>query len=174
MNNSNYFQDKMQLPDRKSIRLRQHDYSGGEYFVTICTKYKQHFLGSIREGQMYLSAIGKIADNAIKEVSHHCPYACITEYVVMPNHIHLIVEIQRGHASLPVSRPALAVVVGMFKQHVVSMARLKGLEFGWQSRYHDHIIRNDMDSMTIRKYIRNNIAVWDSDCFYNADIHPDK
>ncbi len=89
-----------------SARAQWHGYDGGEYFVTICTKDRVHYFGEIYNGKtrdgandmktepkMHLSEIGKFADATIQRISEHNPYAAIPAYVIMPNHVHLIVVI---------------------------------------------------------------------------------
>ena len=84
------FHNKYRVP---SSRAAWHDYSGGKYFVTICTKKMEHVFGELLDGKMYLTALGKYADEQLREVSSHYPYAEIPLWVVMPNHIHAVVII---------------------------------------------------------------------------------
>ena len=88
------FKDRYRIP---STRAPWHDYLGGAYFVTICTKDREFFLGKIEDGQMHLSEIGKYADEQFRDVSLYYPYAEIPSYVLMPNHIHAIVIINERH-----------------------------------------------------------------------------
>lgn len=168
-----------QFPIRKSPRAYFHDYSGGDYFVTICTHGKRHYFGEIRNSEIWLTVIGKIAVKEIEELQRHFPYAKVPLFVVMPNHIHMIVSIKRADAPtgtdaptgadapvcVPTRRTALSVVIGCFKQAVTMFARRNGIDFGWQGRYHDHIIRGTRDRNMISDYILNNVAKWDADCF---------
>lgn len=156
------------FPRRKSPRAEFHDYSGGNYFVTICTRDKEHYFGDIFNGEMHLSSIGKYCAQQFENVTAHYPYAEIPLYVVMPNHIHAIICIEnRTHEPcVPTVRTALSVVVGGLKRTVTMFARRNCFEFGWQSRYHDHIIRGKRDGNMISEYIENNIACWTDDCFY--------
>jgi len=114
----NKFQKQYRIP---SARATWHDYNGGAYFVTICTKKREHFFGEIENAIMQLSATGKFADENLHDITHHYPYAEIPLWVVMPNHIHVVVFIdgekfpyQRGNgvdcrdgAQLTVSNPPL-------------------------------------------------------------------
>ncbi len=153
--------------DRKSPRADFHDYCGGDYFITICTKLKKHYFGTISEQSMKLSEIGKYAATCLEAITQHFNYVEIPLYVVMPNHIHAIVCINEpeNEAQLPKCRTALSVVIGGFKQSVTMYARRNNIEFGWHSRYHDHIIRNTCEGRYISDYIENNVARWDYDCF---------
>ena len=80
-----------------SARAQWHDYNGGEYFVTICTHGREHYFGEISGGQMNLSEIGNYANAVIQKIPTHNHYAEIPLYVIMPNHIHLIVIIDGGN-----------------------------------------------------------------------------
>lgn len=167
------------LPDRKRLRAEFHDYSGGEYFITICTRDKEHYFGEIKDGVMHFSEIGAQADKLLRELPTHHKYADAPLFVVMPNHIHAIIDIFEPTASpqtvagiadtpssTPTERTALSVIVGGFKQAVTMYARRNNIDFGWQKRFHDHIIRGVRDGNMIANYIENNVANWTSDCFY--------
>ena len=85
------FQNKFRIT---SARANWHDYNGGIYFVTICTKNREHYFGEICTGpQMQLSQIGQYAYDQFMNVKSHYPYAEIPLFVIMPDHIHAIVTI---------------------------------------------------------------------------------
>ena len=162
------------LPQRKNIRAEFHDYSGGDYFITICTRDKSQYFGKIINGEMIFSEIGNYADQAMRTLHTHYSYVEVPLYVIMPNHVHAIISIlenanARENAdapgSIPTIRTALGIVVGGFKQNVTRYARRNNITFGWQSRYHDHIIRGIKDGNMIANYIVNNVARWANDCF---------
>lgn len=158
----------MKLPQRKNIRAEFHDYSGGEYFITIYTKDKAHYFGKIKNGQMIFSGIGNYAHEAMDTLHTHYSYVKIPLFVIMPNHVHAVIVIrERADAPgcIPTVRTALGVVIGGYKQAVTRYARRNNIEFGWQSRYHDHIIRGVTDGNKIADYIENNVTRWDTDCF---------
>lgn len=155
------------LHQRKNPRAKFHDYMGGEYFITICTKEKKHYFGHIANRQMIFTPIGEFAHKVLAEIKSHYIYADIPLYVVMPNHIHAIICIQTDNPEyIPTKRTALSIVIGGYKQAVTCFARKNHIEFDWQSRYHDHIIRGIYDGNRIAEYIENNISNWDKDCFY--------
>ena len=83
----------------------------------------------------------------------------------MPNHIHAIVSINQETEPVvqKTARETLAIVVGGVKRSVSSFAREHKIEFGWQSRYYDRIIRNRGEGNNIANYIENNVARWNSD-----------
>lgn len=163
---------------RKSPRAQFHNYSGGNYFVTICTKNKTHYFGYISDNTMHLTPIGQYCEIQLSELSKHYPYAEIPLSVVMPNHIHAIICIRepenttissakkRTHEPcVPTIRTLLSIVVGGLKRSVTMYARKRDISFAWQSRYHDHIIRGALDGNKIADYINHNVARWDTDCF---------
>ena len=174
-----------QILKRKSPRANFHNYSKGIFFVTICTKDKRHFFGEIINGNMIYTPIGTYTLIQLQDISRHYTYAEVFEMVVMPNHVHFLIEIfdggqrthelcdehlnrdQRTHEPcVPTERTALSVIIGGFKRAVTLYARRNNINFGWQSRYHDHIIRGINDFNKIGEYIRNNTGKWEEDCFY--------
>lgn len=79
---------------RKSIRLKGYDYSqAGLYFITICCQDRAHLFGEIENGEMILNEYGKIANQCWLEIPNHFPNAILHEHIIMPNHIHGIVEL---------------------------------------------------------------------------------
>ena len=151
------------LPIHKNIRAEFHDYSGGDYFITICTFDKKHYFGEIINGCMKYSEIGEIACKGLEELYTHYKYVEVPLYVVMPNHIHAIFCIKEpadAPGCIPTVRTALGVVVGGYKQSVTRYARRNNIKFGWQKRFHDHIIRGARDGNRIADYIESNVAKW--------------
>jgi putative transposase len=164
---------------RKSIRWKEHDYAyEGAYFVTICTSRRRSYLGDIVNGEMNLSDMGRIADQCWQEIPKHFDNVQLDEYKVMPNHVHGIVMITdsvrtRHAASQPDSKPnrkfgplptkSLHTIIGSYKSAVTKFIHAKGFAFDWQSRFHDHIIRNEKELNRIRQYIDDNPAKWEFD-----------
>ena len=99
------FKDKYRIP---SARATWHDYDGGSYFITICTKCREHDFGEIEDGKMILSEIGAHTQKCIEEITQHNPYAEIPLYIVMPNHLHLIVVI--NHDKTPHDKRTVDVI----------------------------------------------------------------
>ena len=83
----------MEYPKRKRARNRWHDYNGGLYFITICTKDKQHFFGYITNDEISYSEIGMVAAQNIDDMSSHWNGVEVLASVVMPNHVHLVIGI---------------------------------------------------------------------------------
>jgi REP element-mobilizing transposase RayT len=89
--NENLFSQRFRI---KTTRLQKWDYGDiGYYFVTICTINKINYFGHIKNGKMILSDIGKMAEKYWREIPIHFPHVKLDEYVVMPNHIHGIIQI---------------------------------------------------------------------------------
>ncbi len=87
----------MKINNRHSIRLHEYDYSqNGFYFLTICTKNRECLFGKIQNAKMNLSNIGKIVNNCWQTIPDHFPQIALHEYVIMPNHIHGIIEINNA------------------------------------------------------------------------------
>ena len=179
-----------------SARVEWHQYDNGVYFVTICTHEKRHWFGEISDGGMNYSPVGRTAYDNIVAMPSHFPYVDIGAFVVMPNHVHMIVSIdgnklprrdvtrhvssnketcrvtspptslQRAVDVATQSKTWLSVVIGQYKQSVTRQARLLGIPFAWQTRFHDHIITNQQSYETITQYIENNVESWELDTMY--------
>jgi len=154
-----------ELRTRKRNRLKGYDYSrNGAYFVTFCIKDRLCLLGSIVGAtapgrlQMQLTQLGEIVAETIQVANRND--VTIDRYVVMPNHIHLIVILRSQTGDR--GRSPLQHIVRNIKSYVT-----KNIGFSpWQKSFHDHIIRNEDDYHRIAEYIENNPARWEDDCFY--------
>ena len=90
-----YFQNKFR---NETIRLQNWDYRwDGSYFITICTKNREHYFGEITNGKMNLSNIGVLADIFFHEIKNHSNNIRLNAFVVMPNHIHAILILNGGY-----------------------------------------------------------------------------
>jgi putative transposase len=168
----------MMLKFRKNrqYRLPPKDYrSSGDYFITIVTKNRIHYLGEIiNEGGIAitkLSKIGAIVQKYLEEIP--VPYKDIHlgESVIMPNHIHLVIRIaksefeeQKGQIRFglePLPKASISAIINHFKGKVTKWCKKNGFEyFGWQLRFHDHIIRSEGAFQRVNKYIQNNPEKW--------------
>ena len=84
------------LKSRKSIRLKNYDYSqDGFYFVTIGVKNKANMFGDIKNGKIILSDIGIMCNRLWYDIPNHFPFVILDQFIIMPNHIHCIIEIRR-------------------------------------------------------------------------------
>ena len=152
------------LPQRKSPRLQGYDYAqSGAYFVTICTHQRQNIFGDIINGTMVLSDLGQIASLRWESIPQHYPDLELDAFVIMPNHIHGIVCIMDGKFHTVLGR-----VINAYKGAVTAQIRQQSASdmVIWQSRYHDHIIRNEIDLNRIREYISHNPSKWEEDSLY--------
>ena len=86
--------EQNQYHNRHTIRLKNYDYSkAGLYFITICTQNRDCMFGEITDGKMELSRIGKMAEKSWLEIPQHFPQVVLHDFVIMPNHVHGIIEI---------------------------------------------------------------------------------
>ncbi len=163
----------MNLPERKPNRLKNYDYSSnGVYFITICTKNKEPLFGRIvgatigRPPEMHLSHYGIITKKAIENINKHYPCISAEKYVIMPNHLHLLLSIDNfDENGRPMVAPTISTVIQQMKGFVS-----KQIGFSpWQKLFHDHIIRNEKDYEKIWEYIDTNPLKWESDCFYTKN-----
>ncbi len=177
----------MSYKQHKQYRLPGYDYSAmGDYFITICTKNRLHHFGKIHkinnEKKMELSAIGLFVHESILAIPDVYEKVSLGETVVMPNHIHLILtlpanEKNQDYNQLPSQqltpmykglRPLLpgsvSSIINHFKGKITKWCKANEHGyFQWQSRFHDHIIRNSKSYNTISNYIANNIYNWHDD-----------
>ena len=160
-----------ELPKRKNSRLKDHDYSSpGAYFITICTRDKKNVFWDRNHPDIVgediilpLSPYGKIAEKAIEAIHVHYSHIELQQYVIMPNHIHLILFIPCDSGRLIASPTSVATVIGQMKRFV---SKKIGSPI-WQRSFYDHIIRDQRDYDKIAKYIHDNPAKWQNDCFYS-------
>lgn len=161
--------NNIELPKRKANRLANYDYSqNGAYFITICVKDKEPILSKIEFNSIYpneikLSKLGIIVANEILNIEKRFDNTKVLDYVIMPNHIHLIIQLDDCRCSL-------GQIIGSFK----SIATLQSKKIGYsndklfQRNYYDHIIRNEDDYLTKSNYIKNNPEKWLGDKYYKS------
>ncbi|MGN1432637.1 MAG: transposase [Ruminococcus sp.] len=184
--------------NRKQIRLKNYDYSeNGAYFVTICTYEKRCIFGYVKDEKMHCNDYGKIANEEIENTIklRRKNGVTINKYVVMPNHIHLIIEITKESDESDVGTrravsgdkynafsksvpQSISTIVGAYKSAVTRRINLqrghgtpcpyeKSAESRiWQSRFHEHIIRTQKDYDEIWEYIDTNPIKWELDKYY--------
>jgi REP element-mobilizing transposase RayT len=152
------------MQTRKSLRLPDYAYNqNGAYFVTICTKDKQYLFWKERvmcENAIPLSPVGRLVDEEIQRMSTIYPAVSVDCYVIMPNHVHLIIRIDTPGNDETV--PTLSRIVKQFKG-----AATKRCGFPlWQRSYYDHVIRDDADYQIKQTYLSANPFHWREDEFY--------
>ncbi len=168
------------LITRAQVRLQEYDYSeNGMYFVTVCTKNKDKIFWQIPVGAdiirpqpaLYfdcnlLSDYGKIVYESILNIPQKYKYVTLEHFVVMPNHIHILLSINKYEIGkdkiFKLQTKDLSTIIGQFKRFV-SKSIGKTV---WQKSFYDHIIRNDIDFKNAWEYIDNNPLKWDSDDGY--------
>lgn len=155
------------LPKRKPNRLRDFDYSScGAYFITICTKERRNYFWNTvgatigRPQDVPLTSYGKIVNDAINNIPKSYPQISVDCYAIMPNHIHLILQIySEDKIGRPMVAPTISRVVGQLKGYVTKQIK----EAVWQKSFHDHVIRNRDDYQEISRYIYENPSNWKTD-----------
>jgi putative transposase len=137
------------------------------YFVTICVKDMVCTFGNIENQKMILNSFGEIVKQQWFWLSEQYPYTELHAFVVMPNHIHGIIEIKRKNAISESQKiKSLSQLMGAFKTTSSKQIHLLGnLNFVWHRSFHDHIIRNDEAYEKISNYIENNPMKWREDKF---------
>lgn len=149
-----------QLPTRKKNRLENISYTeNGVYFITICSKDKKCIFSRIYPAAddsqapgIRLSEIGKIVNDTVNDIENHYENVSVVNYVIMPNHIHLLISIENAGGRM-ISAPT---VVGSLKRVV---SRKAGASI-WQKGFYDHVVR-DIDDLQIKwDYIEGNPAQW--------------
>lgn len=170
----------MDKPVRKHNRIEQYNYSqNGAYFITVCTRDRLKILSKISVGTplpgcprgslpvlsghpgtgvptVELLWHGDIANRYIRQMGNFYENLSVDQYVIMPDHIHLLISIHGGQEEPKNRISVIARFIGTFK-------RFCNREYGeniWQARYYDHVIRNQQDYDETWEYIENNPRKW--------------
>lgn len=163
----------MNYPVRKRNRLIGFDYSSSNvYFITICTRQKQCTLWSCAPTPVgatngcpphaHLSASGLAVRSVIEGIAAHYPMVTVENYVIMPNHVHLLLHIHADESGRPMVAPTVSQVIAQMKG---AATKTCGIPL-WQKGFHDHIVRTEDDLRRIWNYIDGNPYAWEQDCFY--------
>jgi REP element-mobilizing transposase RayT len=167
------------LPVRKYPRLKDYDYcQSGAYFVTFCTRDRHELLGQVVGSGFHprpsveLTELGVEVQNAIEYVQSNSNNAIIiSKYVIMPNHVHMIVILSPARLGDTVGdgTPTLQSLVGRIKSYTTKRWNVMGgtehFSF-WQRSFHEHIIRNESEYHAIWQYINDNPMKWTEDKYY--------
>ena len=163
----------MDLPRRKPNRLPHFDYSTpGGYFITICTRDRKNLFWSnvgasiARPQKPPLTQWGMIVEKTIHDIPKFYPAVSVDHYVVMPNHVHLLLQINTDENGRAMLAPTISRIVQQFKGIVTKQVGYSV----WQKLFHDHVIRGEKDYLKIWEYIDNNPTKWTEDCFYTEVI----
>ncbi len=157
----------MEIKNRKTIRLKNYDYSqSGYYFVTVCVQNRQCCLGKIENREMILNEFGRIVKKQWLWLKQQYASVDLDIFQIMPNHFHgilVLVGNGRDH-SLQAKIKPVPQLIGAFKTTSSKDIHLQGLpNFSWQKSFYDHIIRKDGSLDKIREYILNNPKQWEMD-----------
>ena len=163
---------------RRSLRLPGYDYSqGNAYFVTICTADRAPIFGQIVDGTMRFSDAGKIITEEWLKTARIRTYVELDQFIVMPNHFHGILLVDREEEGTarraptvqqfggPVSS-SLPTIIRAFKSAVtnrINTLRASPNNKIWQRNYYEHVIRSEASLHRIREYILNNPQTWELD-----------
>jgi putative transposase len=180
----------MEYKLKKQYRLRGWDYSAeGYYFVTICTEERKNYFGKIDQAKVILSPIGIMAEKFWLAIPEHFPFVELDRFIIMPNHIHGIIKINNYTACVgtqdfafnnkrtqdfaflqnnyqnkfaPQSKNLSSIIRG-FKIGVKKYATMNNLNFSWQTRFFDRVLRNEQELNGARDYIDYNPDKWQWD-----------
>jgi len=152
---------KENLPVRKRNRLENYDYSqDGAYYITLCVKDNHEILSDVAVGAAFcrpiiqLTEIGKIVENEISVLSKIYDVLTVNEYIIMPNHVHMVLSIDRcGRQN---AAPTISRALGQWKR-VISMKIGYSI---WQKSFYDRIIRDSKEYENICRYIEENPQKW--------------
>ena len=148
--------------DRKSPRLKHFDYATPTmYFVTICT----HGMVCLFGQPDALNELGHTVRACIEQIPFHYDCATVEKYVVMPNHVHMLILLTGENC------PALSTIIGSYKSNVSKQIHLiNPAVHVWQRSFHDHIVRSENTLERIWKYIDENPYHWNEDKFFVNDL----
>ncbi|WP_375436545.1 transposase [uncultured Hymenobacter sp.] len=172
----NLYQDQYRVA---STRLLGYDYGqNGAYFVTICTKNRQPYFGSIEvpagnwdNAFLKLTSLGEKAAECWDAIPQFAPFVRLDAFVLMPDHLHGVILIDKSESANetlsqifenrfgPQSGNLPSMLRG-FKSAVTTFARHHHLEFQWQARFHDRVVRSEIELNKIRNYIITNPSRW--------------
>ena len=157
-----------ELQKRKPNRRGNYDYSqGGCHFVTICTGDRHELLweqtpaAGTRNARPLLSEIGDVVCEAIENIPLIYESVTVDTYVIMPNHVHLLL-VFGDYFGLAAGAPAISTVINKIKGYV---SKQTGLSI-WEKQFNDHVIQSEDDYIYIWQCIDKNPANWQDDCFY--------
>ena len=162
----------MEFPKRKHNRLTEYDYSTpNAYFITICTQNRKNlfWINSsekiARPENVPLTRIGMCVKQVICDIPSHYPAITVDHAVIMPNHIHLLLQINTDADGRPMSAPTISMVINQTKGVISKKAGFPV----WQKGFYDHMIRGERDYMDVWNYIEGNPGKWKEDKLFVSD-----
>lgn len=167
-----------EYPTRKSPRLKGFDYSAvGAYFLTICTAGHRCFLSTVEGGgdhdapQLRLTSYGKIVEQNILKMNEIYTNLSVEKFVIMSNHIHLLLHVTTSSQNGPSRSPAPPN--GIVPRYVATLKRFCNKQCGfpmWQQSFDDRIIRNDAMYDRVWDYIDTNPIKWQMDRYHTLSF----
>jgi len=178
------------MHENKNNRWWKWNYSyDGFYFITICTKDRYPYFGKIETENIILNDVGNIVNDEILKMEEKHNEIKIHEYCIMPNHLHLLIQINKNNVFNDINivnnavgarciwhlrqnddvknkrnNELLSLFVGLTKAAISrNINTIKPFYFKWQRSFHDHIIRNENEYLKIKYYIKNNPKMWGRD-----------
>ena len=155
--------------ERKKNRLADYDYSQpGAYFVTVCTKDRKCILSTVVGAdahigpQVRLTKTGQVARRYLETIPGIGPY------VIMPNHVHMIIHVpdqEPGNGPMRASAPTVGILIRAWKG-LVTKALGQSI---WQRSFYDHVIRSEQEYTEIGEYILGNPGKWAEDKYFYTD-----
>ena len=159
----------MELPNRKANRLTEYDYSTpNAYFITVCTQNRKNLFWTAAGAvvccpeNIPLSSLGMMVKQVIHDIPMHYPTITVDHAVIMPNHVHLLLQINTDINGRPMAAPTISTVINQTKGVISKKAGFSV----WQKGFYDHVIRNDNDYRDIWNYIERNPSKWVDDKLY--------
>ena len=159
----------MELPKRKPNRLTEYDYSTpNAYFITVCTQNRKNLFWTDVEAvidrpeNIPLTNLGMMVKQVIYDITRHYPAITVDHAVVMPNHIHLLLQINTDVDGRPMAAPTISTVINQTKGIISKKAGFSV----WQKGFYDHVIRGEQDYSDILNYIERNPGKWTEDKLY--------
>ena len=157
------------LPGRKTIRLKNYDYSqAGLYFVTICSWKQKCIFGKIASSKMRLNSLGKLLNEQWLAIPQLYSGVELHDHVIMPNHFHGVIELSDSTGAINLA-PTIGEIVRRFKARCarkINASSNNSPQKLWQRNYYEHIIRDEKSYLKIIEYIINNPAKWQDDGYY--------
>ncbi len=151
----------MKLPNRKHPRLKEFDYgAGGVFSVTLCAENKKCVFGRViltEEPWVELTQLGVLVKHSICRIPDIYPGICLMGSVIMPNHVHMLLEIkpEQPVSLFTVIRSTKAAVTKQWGRPV------------WQRSFYEHVIRNEQEGLRYLKYMDENPLRWTLDEYYS-------
>lgn len=168
---------------RKTVRLQGFDYGkDGAYLITLRSYKSHHIFSAIENAEVRLTELGEIIDDELRNTSELRSYATVTEWMIMPNHVHCVIFIHKdsdepehlspkgsylyfpeGYANkFGPQRENLASIIRGIKSVVTARAKNSGIATPvWQPSFYEHIIRNEIELEGLSLYIRQNPSAWE-------------